>query len=49
MLDILEDGDSQLPVNTRTDTLLAVFLGVASGKTLPITTDTVIAVLAGHG
>lgn len=44
MQDILEDGDSQLPVNTSTDTLLAVFLGVASDKTLPITTDTVIAV-----
>lgn len=44
MQDILEDGDSQLPVSNDTDTLLAVFLGIASDKTLPITTDTVIAV-----
>lgn len=44
MKDILEDGDSQLPVNNDTDTLLAVFLGVASDKTVPISTETVIAV-----
>ncbi|PUB17344.1 hypothetical protein [Yoonia sediminilitoris] len=44
MEDILEDGDSQLPVNNDADILMAVFLGVASDKTLPITSDTVIAV-----
>lgn len=44
MKDILEDGDSQLPVNADTDTLLAIFLGVASDKTVPISTETVIAV-----
>ena len=44
MKDILEDGDSQLEVNNDTDVLMAVFLGVASDKTVPITTETVIAV-----
>lgn len=44
MKDILEDGDSQLAVNNDTDVLMAVFLGVASDKTVPISTDTVIAV-----
>ncbi|WP_296424246.1 hypothetical protein [Yoonia sp.] len=44
MKDILADGDSQLPINNDSDTLLAVFLGVASDKTVPITTDTVIAI-----
>ena len=44
MQDILADGDSQLPVSNDTDTLLAVFLGIASDKTLQITADTVIAV-----
>lgn len=42
--DILEDGDSQLDVNNNTDVLMAVFLGVASDKVVPITTETVIAV-----
>ncbi|PXW67585.1 hypothetical protein C7964_106161 [Loktanella sp. PT4BL] len=44
MKDILDDGDSQLDVNNDTDVLMAVFLGVASDKVLPISTDTVIAV-----
>ena len=44
MKDILEDGDSQLEVNNDTDVLMAVFLGVASDKTVPITTETVIVV-----
>lgn len=44
MKDILDDGDSQLDVNNDTDVLMAIFLGVASDKTVPITTDTVIAV-----
>lgn len=42
------DGTSALTtdegVNTNVGQLLAIFLGVASDKTLPITTDTVIAV-----
>lgn len=42
--DLLIDGDSQLPVSNSTETLLAVFLAVASDKTLPISTNTVIAV-----
>ncbi|SDZ49417.1 hypothetical protein SAMN05444004_11713 [Jannaschia faecimaris] len=51
MEDILEDGQTSLPGVTNSDgTLLAVFLGVASDKTVPITTDTVIAVttILGH-
>ncbi|MGJ8621475.1 MAG: hypothetical protein ACSHW1_01780 [Yoonia sp.] len=44
MKDILEDGDLQLDINNDSDVLLAVFLGVASDKTVPISTDTVIAV-----
>ena len=44
MKDILEDGDSQLPVSNSNETLLAVFLGIASDKTVPISADTVIAV-----
>lgn len=43
--DVLEDGQTALPGVTNTDeTLMAVFLGVASDKTVPISTDTVIAV-----
>jgi hypothetical protein len=39
------DGTVELPgVTTDVETLQAVFLGVASDKTVPITTDTVIAV-----
>jgi hypothetical protein len=41
------DGTSSLGtvgVDNETDTLLALFLGVASDKTVPISTDTVIAV-----
>jgi hypothetical protein len=41
------DGTSSLTtvgVTNDTDTLLALFLGVASDKTVPISTDTVIAV-----
>lgn len=44
MQDVLADGATQLPVSNSTDTLLAVFLGVASDKTIEITTDTVTAV-----
>lgn len=43
MKDLLADGVTQLPVSNSTDVLLAVFLGVASDKTLPISTNTVIA------
>ena len=43
--DVLEDGSSQLPVTNDAETLLAVFLGVASDKTLAITEDTVVAIL----
>ena len=42
--DVLDDGDSQLVGSYDTDVLMAVFLGVASDKALPITTETVIAV-----
>jgi hypothetical protein len=44
MKDVLADGATQLPVSNSTDTLLAVFLGVASDKTIAISPDTVIAV-----
>lgn len=43
--DVLEDGVSQLPVTNDAETLLAVFLGVASDKTIVITEDTVVAIL----
>ena len=42
--DILADGATQLPVSNDPDTLMAVFIGVASDKTLPVSTDTVTAV-----
>ena len=43
--DVLADGATQLDgVTNDTETLEALFLGVASDKTVPITTDTVIAV-----
>jgi hypothetical protein len=41
------DGTSALSgvgVNTDNDMLLAIFLGVASDKTVPISSDTVVAV-----
>lgn len=44
MDDILADGSTQLPVSNSNETLLAVFLGVASDKTIPVSTETVIAV-----
>lgn len=44
MEDLLEDGDTQLPVENSSETLLAAFLGLASDKTIPVTTDTVVAV-----
>ncbi len=45
--DILEDGDSQLPGLNDSDDgkLLAVFLGIASDKTITITSETVVAIL----
>jgi hypothetical protein len=44
--DVLEDGVSDLPgVENDPETLLAVFLGVASDKTVPISEDTVTAML----
>lgn len=43
--DVLVDGQTSLTgVTNDTETLAALFLGTASDKTLPITTDTVIAV-----
>lgn len=42
--DLLADGTTQLPVSNTSDTLLAVFLGVASDKTIPVSAETVIAV-----
>jgi hypothetical protein len=44
MKDLLADGATQLPITNDKDTLLAVFLGVASDKTIEISADTVIAV-----
>jgi hypothetical protein len=44
MKDILVDGETQLDVDNSNDTLMAVFLAVASDKTIPISTNTVIAV-----
>lgn len=43
--DVLEDGVSQLPITNDAETLLSVFLGVASDKTVPISEDTVTAML----
>jgi len=44
--DVVSDGATQLPQVTpaSTDDLAAIFLGVASDKTVPVTEDTVIAV-----
>jgi hypothetical protein len=42
--DVLADGTTQLDVDNTAGTLAALFLGVASDKTLTISTDTVIAV-----
>lgn len=43
--DVLEDGVSDLGVVNDPETLLSLFLGVASDKTVPISEDTVTAML----